>query len=277
MCLPEASRCRTTHRPWVPTPKVPCRYYSRIENQGGSFPPDILRQALATGNICLSSTVVFNVWVKPMPRASPESPRMFERDLIDYFSRTHPLVVPALYVPGSVIPFVYAAATLGLNIGSCAALAVLGFVTWTLTEYWLHRTVFHLRIPGARGQRFHFLIHGVHHQWPKDRYRLVMPPAVSITLYCLFAGLFHQLLGPRWMWPFHSGFVAGYLVYDMSHYSIHHVRPRSAWGRMLRRHHMLHHFKDTHQRFGVSTMFWDWVFGTAPSERSAQLARESQN
>jgi sterol desaturase/sphingolipid hydroxylase (fatty acid hydroxylase superfamily) len=93
----------------------------------------------------------------------------------------------------------------------------------------------------------------------------VMPPAVSITLYVVFAVLFRAVLGPRWMWPFHAGFVAGYLVYDMTHYATHHLRPRTRWGRLLRRHHFMHHFRDEGQRFGVSSPLWDWVFGTMGS------------
>ena len=199
-----------------------------------------------------------------MRGASPESPRMFQSDLIDFFSRTPAIIVPILYVPGSLIPLAYAVAVLRLDIWHCTALAALGLLTWTFTEYWLHRAVFHLELPGVRGDRIHFLIHGVHHRWPHDRYRLVMPPAVSLALYVLFIGLFRFLFGPRWAWPFHSGFVAGYLIYDMSHYAIHHWRPLTAWGRLLRRHHFLHHFKQQDRRFGVSTMIWDWVFGTLP-------------
>ncbi len=200
-----------------------------------------------------------------MHRESPDSPRMFESDLIDLFSRTHPLVVPILYLPGSAILFAYGVWVMKVSLGQSMGLFVLGLTSWTLTEYWLHRTVFHHQFQGPMGERIHFWIHGVHHQWPKDKYRLVMPPAVSLSLYFIFAGLFYLLLGPRFMWAFHSGFVAGYLVYDMTHFATHHVKPLTAWGRQLRRHHMLHHFKEPHQRFGVSTFIWDWVFSTLPS------------
>ena len=36
----------------------------------------------------------------------------------------------------------------------------------------------------------HFIIHGVHHDHPNDKLRLVMPPAVSIPLAALFFGAF---------------------------------------------------------------------------------------
>lgn len=208
-----------------------------------------------------------------MWRASPESPRMFDSDLFDAFSRTHPAVVPILYVPGVLLPLVYGASHSSLGLADSCSIFVLGFLSWTLTEYWLHRLVFHFEGQGPYWERVHFLLHGVHHRWAKDKYRLVMPPAVSLALYFLFGFLFYVVLGKRTMWPFHAGFVAGYLVYDMTHYATHHHRPRTRWGRMLRQHHFLHHFKDQSQRFGVSSPLWDWVFGTMPSARALDMGR----
>ncbi len=199
---------------------------------------------------------------KPMIRATPDSPRMFDSDLVNLFSRTHPAAVLALYVPGSLVPFAYGLLRCHTGVVQAVGLFVAGFVTWTLTEYWLHRLAFHFEVRSPIGERFYFLIHGVHHKWPRDKYRLVMPPAVSLTLYVLFGALFLFVFGMRFAWPFFAGFVAGYLLYDMSHYAIHHFRPRTRYGRRLKRHHMLHHFMDSNRRYGVSTWVWDSVFGT---------------
>ncbi|MBX3126325.1 MAG: sterol desaturase family protein [Polyangiaceae bacterium] len=197
-----------------------------------------------------------------MMRASNESPRMFDSDVVDFFSRTHPIVVPLLYVPATVALLWYGVARAGVGAAASVLYFLLGLVVWSLSEYWLHRTVFHWQ-PNARwGARMHFLIHGVHHRWPRDKYRLVMPPAASLLAAALFFGLFYLLLGARVVWPFHAGFVVGYVTYDLTHYYIHHYNPKSSYGRRLKRHHMLHHFKDTDSRFGVSTPVWDSVFGT---------------
>ncbi len=64
------------------------------------------------------------------------------------------------------------------------------------------------------------------------------------------------------MWPFHAGFVLGYMTYDLTHYYIHHFNPKTKLGLRLKKHHMLHHFKDPDSRFGVSNTVWDAVFGT---------------
>lgn len=197
-----------------------------------------------------------------MLRATPESPRMFESDFIDLFSRTHWSVVPIMWVPVSLLMLGYGAFRTSAGVLLTLGLAVAGFISWTLTEYWLHRVFFHWQPPGKFGERMHFLVHGVHHQWPKDKYRLVMPPAVSITLYFVFLAIFYPLFGAEKVWGFHAGFVLGYVFYDCSHYWLHHYNPKSKYGLRLKKNHMIHHFEDHDSRFCVSNMLWDKVFGT---------------
>jgi sterol desaturase/sphingolipid hydroxylase (fatty acid hydroxylase superfamily) len=199
-----------------------------------------------------------------MLRATPDSPRMFESDFIDFFSRTHPVVVPLLYVPASTYLCWYSVRVQEVGVGLTALLVAAGLLSWTLCEYWLHRLFFHWVPKGAWGDRLHFLVHGVHHKWPHDRYRLVMPPAVSITLFVVFISLFVVVFG-RYGWAFHAGYTVGYMYYDLTHYCLHHFRPTTAYGVRLKKHHMLHHFKDSDCRYGVSSKLWDYVFGTTGS------------
>lgn len=209
-------------------------------------------------------------------RESPESPRMFDSDFLDRLSRCHPVVVAILYVPGALAALAVSQERAGVGLWAGISLAASGFAFWTLAEYWLHRVVFHWQGSSPLGKRIHFLLHGVHHQWPRDRYRLVMPPGASVPLYFAFLGLFLLVLG-RFGWAFHSGFVAGYLFYDLTHYWLHHGHARSAYGRQLRRNHMLHHFKDPSSHFGVSNLVWDRVFGSlrATSARKARAPTAS--
>src|SRR5690606_17587690 len=154
-------------------------------------------------------------------RATPESPRMFESDFLDLFSRTHWSVVPIVWVPVALLMMTYSALRTPAGLAMTLLLAFLGFVAWTLTEYWLHRVFFHWTPPGRWGERMHFLVHGVHHTWPKDKYRLVMPPAVSLTLYFVFLALFYPIFGATYVWSWHAGFVLGYVFYDCTHYYLH--------------------------------------------------------
>ena len=142
----------------------------------------------------------------------------------------------------------------------CRPLA--GWLFWTLTEYWLHRLVFHFEPEEGPLARLHWIIHGVHHDHPNDPLRLVMPPSVSVPLAAAFYGLFVLAMGTDAANVFAAGFLLGYLVYDMTHYHVHHHKPRTRAGRRLRELHMRHHFQDDTRGFGVSAPFWDYVFGT---------------
>ena len=192
------------------------------------------------------------------------SPPMFENRWLDRLSRVHPATPLVIYVPVIVALVALAAGEMsGLAI---AGAIVAGYFVWTLTEYWLHRVVFHFE-PEGRWARLHWIIHGVHHDHPNDPKRLVMPPGASIPLALLFTGLFVLVVGsPQWM-PFEAGFLTGYLLYDMTHYYLHHHRPTSAWGKRLRELHMRHHFQDDTTGFGVSAPWWDHVFRTATHPR----------
>ena len=190
---------------------------------------------------------------------------MFENDVVDFFTRVPWWIVPTLWVPVVLGLFTHGVMNLGVPLVPGLFVAAAGWLAWTLTEYWLHRTFFHW-VPNTRwGPRMHFFVHGVHHDWPDDRYRLVMPPAVSGILFILFMAIFYTLLGGVWMFPFYAGFVFGYTVYDCTHYATHHFKPRSArlkWFKRLASHHMNHHFQHKPRKYGVSTTLWDHVFGT---------------
>jgi len=189
---------------------------------------------------------------------------MFDNDLLDRFTRVHPVVPVLLFAPTIAI-----LAYMGLDARGAEAVAWIagGYLFWTLTEYWLHRVVFHFEPEQGIGRRIHWMIHGVHHDHPNDPLRLVMPPSASIPLATAFLLLFWFALGSgRWA-AFGAGFLAGYLAYDMLHYYVHHFVPRSGVGRKLRELHMRHHFQDHERGYGVSAPYWDHVFGTAPKRR----------
>ena len=190
---------------------------------------------------------------------------MFESELLDRLSRVHPAVPVLIFLPAIAV----LAASALERMGALETLAWFagGYVFWTLTEYWLHRVIFHFEPEDGVGARLHWIMHGVHHDHPNDPMRLVMPPSVSIPLSALFYLAFHLVLGGTYALAFGAGFLAGYLFYDMTHYYVHHFRPRSRLGKRLRQQHMRHHFQDDTRGFGVSAPWWDYVFGTAPRAR----------
>jgi dihydroceramide fatty acyl 2-hydroxylase len=185
---------------------------------------------------------------------------MFESDLLDRLSRVHPAVPPLIFLPTSAVLFVIGAKQ--LPAAETVGLVASGWVFWTLMEYWIHRIVFHFEPESGPGARFHWIIHGVHHDHPNDPLRLVMPPSVSVPLAAGFYGLFVLVLGTDAGNVFAAGFLLGYLVYDMTHYYLHHFTPKTRFGRVMRELHMRHHFQDDTRGFGISAPFWDYVFGT---------------
>jgi sterol desaturase/sphingolipid hydroxylase (fatty acid hydroxylase superfamily) len=195
------------------------------------------------------------------------SPPMFDSPLLDALSRVHPAVPVVIFAPA--ISVLAATALGGIDAPTTAALIFGGYAFWTLTEYWMHRLIFHFEPADGPGARLHWIIHGVHHDHPNDPMRLVMPPSVSIPLALTFLGLFVLVLGTPTAYAVAAGFYGGYLIYDMTHYHMHHHRSRTRLGKFLREQHMRHHFQDDTRGFGVSAPFWDVVFGTAPRKRGA--------
>lgn len=186
---------------------------------------------------------------------------MFENTFIDGFSRIPWFIVPIIFVPIIITLFGYGVMSIGLPFGLSIGAALAGGFVWTFMEYWLHRTLFHWVPPVSWGKRFHFIMHGVHHDYVNDRLRLVMPPAASLGLGVLFFAMWYPLLG-AWTFPFFAGHVGGYLAYDMTHYYVHHGKVKGKVYNRLRAHHMNHHHRKDGRKYGVSTTLWDYVFRT---------------
>jgi sterol desaturase/sphingolipid hydroxylase (fatty acid hydroxylase superfamily) len=191
---------------------------------------------------------------------------MFDSPWLDRLSRVHPIVPVVLFGP-AITAFLWLSLR-QTNVLNTLALGAAGYVLWTLFEYWLHRLVFHFEPVDGLGARLHWIIHGVHHDHPNDPLRLVMPPAVSVPLAVIFALMFDATLGARFAPGAAAGFFAGYLIYDTTHYFVHHRATQGRLARVLRERHMRHHFQDDTRCFGVSAPYWDNVFGTAPQRRA---------
>ncbi|MDZ4666431.1 MAG: sterol desaturase family protein [bacterium] len=133
---------------------------------------------------------------------------------------------------------------------------------WTLFEYLAHRFLFHFVTEQPILKRAHFLIHGVHHEFPKDIERLVMPP-IPGTLLTLFLLGFFYLIIPSSAFIFTAGFVNGWAIYVYIHYMVHAYKPIKGL-KFLWTHHAKHHYQDGSKAYGVSSPIWDQIFGTMP-------------
>ncbi|MBS1586905.1 MAG: sterol desaturase family protein [Bacteroidetes bacterium] len=190
---------------------------------------------------------------------SEESVRMFKSNFMEFFSKVHFSVPLFLYVPVVLFFAIEAFVSQHVTVVGFIGFYLIGIATWSAVEYFLHRFVFHFVPKSKWGLRMHFVFHGVHHDYPNDTKRLVMPPAVSIPLAFIFYFLFSTFLSKALLWSFFPGFVSGYLFYDISHYALHHFNFKSEFWKKLKKHHMLHHYSDSSKGYGVSSKVWDLI------------------
>jgi 4-hydroxysphinganine ceramide fatty acyl 2-hydroxylase len=205
------------------------------------------------------------------PVVLDEPARFFGPDWMEPFSRTSWWVIPGVWGPVICGGFLYSI-KLGLSPVEAACSLAVGVAVWTWLEYVLHRFVFHL----DEAVQFswwsitlHFLLHGVHHKLPQDPMRLVMPPVITAIIlipvyhfFSLLAKCFCQLHLPVAI-TLTCGGLLGYVGYDLTHYYLHHagISPDSYIGK-LKRYHMAHHYQNPKLGFGITSKFWDRIFGT---------------
>ena len=207
-------------------------------------------------------------------QSSKEPIRLFKSDFLEFFTHIHPAVVLIIWIPVVVYFAVYGLMNRpdGISLLYFPICIVVGLILWTLTEYGLHRFVFHFRPRNKWQERISFLFHGIHHAQPMVKSRLVMPPVVSIPLGLLFYYFYVTVVGrlfgqSHWVNPLFAAFSMGYIFYDMTHYSSHHFDLKSNYLKMVRKNHMRHHSKTPDKRFGVTNIFWDFCFGTRVKEK----------
>lgn len=197
----------------------------------------------------------------------PETCRMFDNELLERFSRIHPATPFVVWIPVVLLVLYRSWSRHDLEVGGIAGVFAAGFVLWTLAEYFLHRWVFHWTNDTAWGKRIHFLLHGVHHEYPTDKDRLVMPLLNSVPVGWGIFGLMYLALGVVHAEPTFAGFAIGYLSYDGIHFWLHRYNQKSRIGKWMKHHHMRHHYMDHSGGFGVSNPLWDFVFRTMPKPK----------
>lgn len=201
--------------------------------------------------------------------------QIFKNPILESLTKTTP--VQNIIVYGlAIAALIYVAIDWrGLSPLMVLGLFVSGMFVWTFAEYMLHRYLFHWVTEAKWSQRFHFVMHGSHHQFPKDKERLLMPPVPGLIMASGLFGIFFLLF---WLvgfsnltFGFFPGFFSGYLMYSFVHRATHTMKPPKRF-RHLWHHHSLHHYRFPDKAFGVSNTFWDRVFGTMPPA-SARLKR----
>lgn len=191
-----------------------------------------------------------------------ESIRIFKNPILEAMTHVHPIIPLLLWAPIVVYASFLSLTQDGLSVVAYLAWALIALIVWTLTEYVLHRYVFHWDPKHALGKRFVFLFHGLHHDDPNDPTRLVMPPVPALLIMFMLWKLFSLVIPSDALNAFMAWFIVGYLIYDYIHFATHHFKMTSKVGRYLKKWHIRHHFAHEKARYGVSSPLWDYVFKT---------------
>jgi len=219
----------------------------------------------------------YNDWLE-IPTDRPL--RLFKHDFAEYFSNTNWFIIPLIWLPVSCY-LALRCHSGGVSLPATSILMLLGVFWWTLTEYVLHRFVFHLEPYRNKNSYLswltdnsmyitaHFLLHGQHHKVPFDKGRLVFPPVPAAALVLLFRASFQFFCGNSIGDGLISGGLFGYVCYDMIHYFTHHGNiPKGSWLDHVRRYHIGHHFNDPDSAYGISSQLWDIPFRTSPKAKT---------
>jgi sterol desaturase/sphingolipid hydroxylase (fatty acid hydroxylase superfamily) len=197
--------------------------------------------------------------------------QIFRNQYLEYFTKTHPFVIWGLYLPVIIFLPYYAVMKFDFPGIRIASIFFGGVFFWTFFEYMMHRFIFHWVSDNPRAQRISYLLHGNHHEFPRDHQRLFMPAVPSIIITSALFLLFYAIMQKNAL-AFFPGFILGYLLYGSMHYAIHAWNPPFKWMKPIWRNHHLHHYKSDEKGFGVSSHIWDKILGT-----EFDLKKEKEN
>ncbi len=186
--------------------------------------------------------------------------KLFNNHYVEYLTKTHPLVIWGLYSPVLFL-LPYYASTFSIDPMHIFWLYIGGIFFWSFFEYLMHRFIFHFIAESPKTIRLIYVLHGNHHEYPRDKERLFMPAVPSLIISSFIFMMMYFIMG-RDSFSFFPGFMFGYLIYGSMHYAIHAWNPPFKWMKGLWRNHHLHHYKQQQKGFGVSSTLWDHIFGT---------------
>lgn len=195
------------------------------------------------------------------------SAQIFDNPILEKISRTHISIPIVLFLAISLVSSFYAVTSTAIPLSLGILVVIAGLLAFTLVEYFMHKYFFHMEPDTPSKDKLQYAIHGVHHDYPRDKDRLAMPPFISIAYALLFYIVFTFLMGEYALF-FLPGFLLGYAAYLGVHYAVHAYQPPKNFMKILWVNHAVHHYKDPDCAFGVSSPLWDYILGTMPKKSS---------
>lgn len=191
------------------------------------------------------------------------SPKLFKNPVLESLTHTH--IAAPLVIFGAIAALLiyYGIFEKGFRIPSMLLLFAGGLFFFTLVEYLMHRYLYHIPATTERKKKISYTMHGVHHDYPKDKSRLAMPPVLSLLIASILFIIYRAVLGDL-VFGFLAGFLVGYAGYLAVHYSVHAFKVPNNFLKTLWYHHSIHHYRESDRAFGVSSPLWDIIFRTMP-------------
>lgn len=197
-------------------------------------------------------------------KSNGEAPPMFENKILNRLTQTHIATPIIIFLVYAVALLWYTVTRTDVPALAVIALFLLGTLAFTLAEYVVHRWVYHP--PHGASDKYKemtYNMHGFHHDYPKDKKRLAMPPVLAVVISTVLLFLFELVL-QQYAFAYLAGFVVGYAMYLVVHYTVHMYPPPKNFLKALWVNHALHHYSKDEILFGVSQPLWDYVFRTMP-------------
>jgi sterol desaturase/sphingolipid hydroxylase (fatty acid hydroxylase superfamily) len=199
-----------------------------------------------------------NSALKPQHKGTKQ---LFKSPILEKLSRTHISVPLVIFFSYATVLLYWSITHTSLSVLTTVSMFFTGLIAFTWVEYMVHRYLFHMGAHTEQRAKLQYTLHGVHHEFPKDKERLAMPPIVSISLATGLLFLFRLVLGDL-VFSFLPGFLVGYAGYLSIHYMVHSFQPPNNFLKILWVNHSIHHYKDGEEVFGVSSPLWDYIYGT---------------
>jgi sterol desaturase/sphingolipid hydroxylase (fatty acid hydroxylase superfamily) len=192
--------------------------------------------------------------------------KMFTNPVLDKLTSSHASIPISMLVLFGIGFLYWGIQHTPLTIRNYVSLVIVGFFSWTLFEYLMHKHLYHMLPTNKIKGWIQYNMHGLHHEYPKDKSRLAMPPLAIIVIAFLFLSVFRLVMGD-YSFAFTPGFLFGYASYLCVHYIVHAFQPPKNFFKVLWINHSIHHYKDPDAAFGVSSPLWDYVFNTLPKKK----------
>lgn len=196
------------------------------------------------------------------------SKKLFENPVLEKLSRTHISIPLIIFSTFALALLFWSIEHTSLTVLQTVGMFLAGMISFSWVEYNVHRHIFHMSTYTKLRAKIQYVAHGVHHEFPKDKDRLAMPPLLSVTIATILLLLFRLILGDL-VFSFLPGFLVGYSAYLSVHYIVHAYQPPKNFFKVLWINHSMHHYKDGDLIFGVSSPLWDYIYGTMRESKRA--------